>query len=41
MQPTNQPRAQQLRSNQSGGQIFALATTAVFFVMLILNAITY
>jgi hypothetical protein len=29
------------RSNQSSGQIFGLAVTAVWFVVLILNAISY
>jgi hypothetical protein len=38
---TNPPQAEQVRSNQSSGQIFGLAVTAVFFVMLILNAISY
>ncbi|HEV2617667.1 MAG TPA: hypothetical protein VGU63_13780 [Candidatus Acidoferrales bacterium] len=38
---TNAPQAEQVRSNQSGGQIFGLAVTGVFFVMLILNAVFY
>jgi hypothetical protein len=38
---TNPPQAEQVRSNKSSGQIFGLAVTAVFFVMLILNAISY
>jgi hypothetical protein len=37
--PTNPPQA--ARNNQSSGQIFGLAVTAVLFVMLILNAISY
>jgi hypothetical protein len=32
---------QEVRSNQSSGQILGLAVTAVFFVMLILNAISH
>jgi hypothetical protein len=39
--PTNPPQAQQVRSDQSSGRIFGLAVTAVLFVMLILNAISY
>jgi hypothetical protein len=39
---TNPPQAEQVRSNQSSSsQIFGLAATTVFFVMLILNAISY
>jgi hypothetical protein len=35
------PRNQPVRSNQSSGQIFGIAATAVFFVILILNATSY
>jgi hypothetical protein len=39
---TNPPQAEQVRINQSSsGQIFGLAATTVFFVTLILNAISY
>jgi hypothetical protein len=37
----NPAQGQQVRSNQSSGQAFGLAVTAVLFVMLILNAISY
>ena len=33
--------SEKVRRNQSSGQIFGLAATAVFFVMLTLNAISY
>lgn len=33
--------SEKVRRNQSSGQIFGLAATAVFFAMLILNAISY
>lgn len=35
------PQAKQVRSDQSTGQIFGLAVSAVFLVILILNAISY
>jgi len=39
---TNSPQSKQVQSDQSSsGQIFGLAATTVFFVMLILNAISY
>ena len=38
---TNPSEAEQVSSNQSSGQIFSLSVAAVFFVMLILNAISY
>jgi hypothetical protein len=38
---TNPTQAQQVRSDQSSGQILGLAATAVLFVMLILNVISY
>ncbi|HEV2717538.1 MAG TPA: hypothetical protein VGU64_19885 [Terriglobales bacterium] len=38
---TNAPQAELVRRKQSSGQIFGLAVTAVFFVMLILNAVSY
>jgi hypothetical protein len=38
---TNSPQADQVRSNQSSGQMLGLAVTAVFLVMLILKAISY
>jgi len=38
---TNSPQSKQVRSDQSSSHIFGLAATAVFFVMLILNAISY
>ena len=37
----NPSHAERVRSDQSSGQILGLAVTAVFFVMLILNAIFY
>jgi hypothetical protein len=39
--PSNQPQAEHVRGNQSSGEIFGIAATAVFFVVLILNAISY
>jgi hypothetical protein len=49
MKPTNtlsgakstNPQPEKVRRNQSGDQMFGLAATAVFFVMLIMNAISY
>jgi hypothetical protein len=38
---TNSPQSKQVRSDQSSSHIFGLAATAVFFVMLILNAVSY
>jgi hypothetical protein len=40
-QLTNPSQAEQVPSNHSSGQIVSLGATAVFFVMLILNAISY
>jgi hypothetical protein len=37
----NLSRAEQVPSNQSSGQILGLGATAVFVVMLILNALSY
>jgi hypothetical protein len=38
---TNPSEAEQAPSNRSSGRIVGLSVTAVFFVMLILNAISY
>ena len=38
---TNSPQSKQVRSDQSSSHILGLAVTAVFVVMLILNAISY
>jgi hypothetical protein len=37
----NPPQAKQVRNDQSTGQIFGLAVTALFLVILIRNAISY
>jgi hypothetical protein len=38
---TNSPQSKQVQSDQSSSHILGLAVTAVFVVMLILNAISY
>jgi hypothetical protein len=38
---SNPPQTQPVRSDRSSGHLFGLAATAVFFVMLILNAASY
>jgi hypothetical protein len=41
VKPTDAPESKQVRNNQGSSRIFGLAVTAVFAVMLILNAISY